>query len=194
MSLITSTDGAYLDVPIVLYDEHLSRDLVQRVRDYLSSRRNQRATTGDNQPSLGHSRPPDRNEQSAISEVQRESDIPASEQPTGCPHECALCYNNIVDLAVGCGHTFCYDCFSQYFHEFVLAQTHGQELVARFYLRNNQLLPPCPLCRTELPGFYCEPQDEMPRTLCFRLQCPNSDDSDCFCENYFVQGIRLRIA
>lgn len=36
------------------------------------------ATTGDNQPSLGHSRPPDRNEQSAISEVQRESDIPAS--------------------------------------------------------------------------------------------------------------------
>lgn len=45
MSLITSTDGAYLDVPIVLYDEHLSRDLVQRVRDYLSSRRNQRGNT-----------------------------------------------------------------------------------------------------------------------------------------------------
>ncbi|KAJ5616396.1 hypothetical protein N7537_001510 [Penicillium hordei] len=27
-------------------------------------------------------------------------------------YECKICYSKVVDLALGCGHTYCYDCFN----------------------------------------------------------------------------------
>ncbi|PYH75186.1 uncharacterized protein BO88DRAFT_32382 [Aspergillus vadensis CBS 113365] len=67
-------------------------------------------------------------------------------------YECKICYCKVVDLVLGCGHTYCYNCFNNFFHDSVLRQARRRQALAYEYLAGRQCKPLCPYCMEYFPG------------------------------------------
>jgi uncharacterized cysteine cluster protein YcgN (CxxCxxCC family) len=99
-----------------------------------------------------------------------------------------------VDLALGCGHTYCYDCFNKFFHKSVLDKTMRNQSLAFEYLASQQWTPQCPFCGECLLGRYASQDDRDNRDSFYvPLRCPDPESSHCFIKGYMVRGIILKI-
>ncbi|RDH26205.1 hypothetical protein BDQ94DRAFT_179254 [Aspergillus welwitschiae] len=109
-------------------------------------------------------------------------------------YECKICFCEVVDLVLGCGHVYCYDYFNKFFHDSVLSKALGNPLLAVQYLRKRRCEPCCPFCKKTLPGCFTRP-DNRERLVGFYvpMRCPDSEFSHCFVDDYLVQGTKLRM-
>ena len=60
----------------------------------------------------------------------------------------------MIDLVLGCGHPYCYNCFNSFFHEVALRNIDYDEEAARELLATQSLEPYCPFCQKTLAGRY----------------------------------------
>ncbi|KAH1598467.1 hypothetical protein KXX44_005584 [Aspergillus fumigatus] len=109
-------------------------------------------------------------------------------------YRCKICFCNVVDLALRCGHTYCSDCFNKYFHKSVLDEAMGSQRLACEYLESQQCKLRCPFCGDYLLGRYAgqNHRDSLDGAY-VRLRCPDPESSHCFIKNYMVQGVKLKI-
>ncbi|TQB71046.1 hypothetical protein MPDQ_007809 [Monascus purpureus] len=109
-------------------------------------------------------------------------------------YECKICYHAVVDLALGCGHTYCYNCFNKFFHDSVLANARGSQASAYERLASRRCEPSCPYCKQVLPGHYMDPEDrDHLKGFYVPLRCSDPETSGCFINDYMVQGVRLKM-
>ncbi|OJZ79819.1 hypothetical protein ASPFODRAFT_54562 [Aspergillus luchuensis CBS 106.47] len=109
-------------------------------------------------------------------------------------YECKICFRKVVDLVLGCGHVYCYDCFNKFFHESALSKALGDSRLAFEYLRKRHCEPCCPVCKKALPDCIAR-SDNRDHLVGFYvpMRCPHSESSHCFVDDYMVQGIKLRM-
>ncbi|RDH26159.1 hypothetical protein BDQ94DRAFT_180126 [Aspergillus welwitschiae] len=69
------------------------------------------------------------------------------------------CGTGVVDLVLGCGHVYCYDCFNKFFHDSVLSKALGDSKLAFEYPRKRRCEPCCPVCKKTLPGCFTRPNN-----------------------------------
>ncbi|KAE8334636.1 hypothetical protein BDV24DRAFT_170002 [Aspergillus arachidicola] len=102
---------------------------------------------------------------------------------------CKICYENYIDLALGCGHALCYACCNEQFHRSVLGSMH-KHTAARDI--DDWCIPSkCPFCQRPIRGEYINTElapQEVDDNLFF-TQCV--DQEQCFMNGYAVQGIRI---
>ncbi|RDK42408.1 hypothetical protein M752DRAFT_266211 [Aspergillus phoenicis ATCC 13157] len=109
-------------------------------------------------------------------------------------YECKICYCKVVDLVLGCGHTYCYNCFNNFFHDSVLRKARRSQALAHQYLAGRQYKPFCPYCMEVLPGQYADPEDcDHLKGFYVPLRCPEPGKLHCFINDYMVQGVRLKM-
>ncbi|RJE19003.1 hypothetical protein PHISCL_08665 [Aspergillus sclerotialis] len=107
---------------------------------------------------------------------------------------CKICYGKAVDLALGCGHTYCYDCFNKFFHDSILRKAGESQEWAKMYLLSRYCEPSCPFCKKTFPGQFAPPNDRNHlEGFYFPLHCPDTEHPHCFIEEYVAQGIRLKM-
>ncbi|KAH8435415.1 uncharacterized protein LDX57_013045 [Aspergillus melleus] len=131
--------------------------------------------------------------------IERSSPSPTStgymsdDRPLKGQYVCKICYDNAVDLVLGCGHAYCYGCFSKFFHDSVLERVEGCRKLAYEYLFTQLCQPCCPYCKKVLPGRYNDLEDrDHLNDVYVPLQCPDLE-INCFINDYMVQGIRLKM-
>jgi hypothetical protein len=98
-------------------------------------------------------------------------------------------YRNVVDLALGCTHTYCYGCFNRFFHALVLVKARRSQVSTHEHLAGQRYKPPCPYCKQLLPGQNADPEDHDHHDgFHVTLRCPGPENSHCFNNEYTGAG------
>lgn len=85
-------------------------------------------------------------------------------------------------------------CFDKFFHDYVLGKAMGNQRLACEYLSSRQCEPHCPYSKKSLPGRFASQDDrDYLDGFYVPLRCPDQESSQCFINDYMVQGIKLKI-
>ena len=100
-----------------------------------------------------------------------------------------FCYDNYINLALGCGHTLCDACCNEYFHRSVLGSMDRH--ITRRDIYNRPTPSQCPFCRKFLRCKYIN--TVTPQEVEGNLFFTRCLDEECFMNSYAVEGIMLKI-